>query len=74
MMNETAPRETFRIKGETVISANDYASGKKVCGWLVSLLLSNRLAYQGWRETKASQAGWCQPFLAVRSFRRAQRI
>jgi hypothetical protein len=29
MMNETASRETFRIKGETVISANDYASGRK---------------------------------------------
>ena len=29
MMNETASRETFRIKGETLISANDYASGRK---------------------------------------------
>ena len=29
MMNETASRETFRIKGETIITANDYASGRK---------------------------------------------
>ena len=29
MMNETATRETFRIKGETVITVNDYASGRK---------------------------------------------
>ena len=28
MMNETASRETFRIKGETVITVNDYSSGR----------------------------------------------
>ena len=29
MMNETATRETFRIKGETVITVNDYTSGRR---------------------------------------------
>lgn len=28
MMNETASRETYRIKGETVITLNDYTSGR----------------------------------------------
>ena len=28
MMNETASRETYRIKGETVITVNDYTSGR----------------------------------------------
>lgn len=29
MMNETATRETFRIKGETMITVNDYTSGRR---------------------------------------------
>jgi hypothetical protein len=29
MMNETACRETYRIKGETVITVNDYSSGRR---------------------------------------------
>ncbi len=29
MMTETATRETYRIKGETIITVNDYTSGRK---------------------------------------------
>jgi len=29
MMNETASRETYRIKGETILTVNDYTSGRK---------------------------------------------
>ena len=29
MMNETATRETFRIKGETMITVHDYQTGRK---------------------------------------------
>ena len=28
-MNETATRETFRIKGETMITVHDYQTGRK---------------------------------------------
>ena len=57
MMNETATRETFRIKGETMITVHDYQTGRKFQDALSYSVLSDRLAHQGRSGTQAFETG-----------------